>query len=78
MLSEDAILFLFSILAGLLLGLTAWGLLQVRWRNGRNNSVEPGDETSSSSDETLLLGLLVVAAFALGAFITYALLGLRL
>jgi hypothetical protein len=77
MLSEDAILFLFSILAGLLLGLTAWGLLQVRWRNGRNDWIGPGDETSSS-DETLLLGLLVVAAFALGAFITYALLGLRL
>jgi hypothetical protein len=77
MLSEGAILFLLSILAGLLLGFTAWGLLRVRWRNGRNDWIEPGDE-ASSSDETLLLGLLAVAAFALGAFITYALLGLRL
>jgi hypothetical protein len=81
MLSGDAILLLLSIVAGLLLGIMAWGFLRVQWRGSRNDWIEPGDNVSSdeasSSDETLL-GLLVVAAFTLGAFVVYALLGLRL
>ncbi len=81
MLSGSAILLLLSIVAGLLLGIMAWGFLRVQWRGSRNDWIEPGDNASldeaSSSDETLL-GLLVVAAFALGAFVVYALLGLRL
>jgi hypothetical protein len=69
MLSGSAILLLLSVLAGLFLGSVAWGLMRVRWREARSYWIEPGDE--------ILLGLLAVAAFALGAFITYALLGLR-
>jgi hypothetical protein len=80
MLSGGAILLLLSIVAGLLLGIMAWGFLRVQWRGSRNDWIEPGDNASSdeaSSDEALL-GFLVVAAFALGAFVVYALLGLRL
>jgi hypothetical protein len=80
MLSGGAILLLLSIVTGLLLGIMAWGFLRVQWRGSRNDWIEPGDNASSdeaSSDETLL-GLLVVAAFTLGAFVVYALLGLRL
>jgi hypothetical protein len=70
MLSGSMILLLLSVLAGLLLGTIAWGLLRIRWRKSGNDWIEPGDE--------ILLGFLAVAAFSLGAFITYAVLGLRL
>ena len=70
MLSGSAILLLLSILAGLLLGTVAWALLRARWRKARNDWIEPGIE--------MLLALLAVGAFTLGAFITTALLGLRL
>jgi hypothetical protein len=76
MFSGSAILLLLSIAAGLLLGTLAWGFLRVQGRKGRNGWIEPGDE--ASSDDEVLLGLLAVAAFAFGAFVTYALLGLRL
>ena len=76
MLSGSRILLLLSVLAGLLLGTIAWGLLRIRWQKASNDWIEPGDE--ASSDDKVLLGFLAVAAFALGAFITYAVLGLRL
>ena len=70
MLSGGAISLLLCVLAGLLLGAVTWGLLRVGWRKAGNDWIEPGDE--------IMLGLLAVAAFALGAFVIYALLGLRL
>ena len=76
MLSGGAILLLLGMAAGLLLGVLAWGFVRLQWRKSRNDWIEPGDEASSGDE--VLLGLLAVAAFALGAFVTYALLGLRL
>lgn len=70
MLSGSVIILLLSILVGLLLGVVAWGFLRVRGHKIGADQMESGDE--------LLLGLLVLAAFASGAFLTYALLGLSL
>jgi hypothetical protein len=70
MLPGNVITILLSILVGLLLGVVAWGFLRVQWHKIGNEWMEPGNE--------LLLELLVLAAFALGVFLTYALLGLKL
>jgi hypothetical protein len=59
-----------SILVGFLLGLVTVGLLRVRRR--------PVDDSLPESSDVLLLGLLVLAAFAMGIFLTYILLGLLL
>jgi NhaP-type Na+/H+ or K+/H+ antiporter len=61
------ILLLLSILVGLVLGLVTRGLLQLRRQK---------EDAEAASPDGALLGLLVLAAFALGAFVTYALLGL--
>lgn len=58
---------LLSALAGLLLGLIVWGFLRAR-------SNEVGSALMRTHDD-LLLGLLLLAFFALGAFLTYILLG---
>lgn len=57
---------LLSILLGLLLGMFAWGVVRIQ-TNGKAN-------TWSDTDDSLLLGLLLLAALAFGAFLTYALL----
>ena len=67
MLSAHAIPLLLSILVGLLLGLLVWGF----WRTWRR---EVGGALLETRDD-LLLGLLMLAAFALGIFLTYVLLG---
>jgi hypothetical protein len=64
--SISAIPLLLSVLIGLLLGLLAWGLLRIRHRTD-------GDAVMESRDD-VLLGLLALGAFALGAFVTCLLL----
>ena len=54
-----------SILIGLLLGLMAWGLLQVRRAGGNTCPAEMGEE--------VLLWLLALAGFAMGIFLMYIL-----
>jgi hypothetical protein len=70
MLSGHAILFLLSILVGLLIGLVAWGFY--RARNHRF------DKALLAKRDDMLLGLVVLAAFSLGIFLTYALVGLTI
>lgn len=64
-----AIPLLISILIGLLLGLITWGFLRARGHEFDRAPIEVRDD--------VLIGLLVLAAFALGIFLTYALLGLN-
>jgi hypothetical protein len=59
----QAIPVLLAILMGLLFGLLAWGLLRMRGR-------EAGEALVGVRDD-VLIGLLVLAAFALGVFLTY-------
>jgi hypothetical protein len=61
---------LLSILVGFLLGLVTVGLLRLRRSPSEGSLPENGDG--------LLLGLLALAAFAMGVFLTYLLLGLLL
>ena len=57
---------LVSLLVGITLGLAAWGL--VRRQDSDANIVW------SPAPDRLLIGLLALAAFAIGAFVTYVLL----
>jgi hypothetical protein len=57
---------LLSLLIGLLLGLIAWGLWGV-WSH-------KADSVLMGTRDDLLLGLLLLAGFALGVFLTYLLL----
>jgi hypothetical protein len=57
---------LLSVLIALLLGLVTWGFLRVRRHATEDDSLETRDD--------MLLALLVLAVFCLGAFITYILL----
>jgi hypothetical protein len=61
------ILVLFSIIAGLLFGVIAWGVWRIKGQDIGSDWTRPRDD--------VLLGLLVLAAFAIGVFLTYALLG---
>jgi len=61
---------LISILVGLLLGLVTAGLLRLR--------SHPAEGTWSATNDGLLLGLLALAAFAMGVFVTYLVFGLLL
>lgn len=71
MLSAHAIpLLLISLLVGLLLGVLVWGF----WRAGRGAA--EGNPRGSRDD--VLLGLLILAAFAMGVFLAYALLNANL
>jgi hypothetical protein len=66
MLRIQAAPLLLSLLVGLTLGLAAWGL--VRGQDRKAGVVWP------QASDGLLIGLLALAAFALGAFVTYVLL----
>jgi hypothetical protein len=59
-----------SILVGFLLGLVTLGLLRLRHI--------PSEGSVSETTDGLLLGLLALAAFAMGVFLTYILFGLLL
>lgn len=59
-----------STLVGFLLGLVAVGLLRLRH--------SPTEGNLSGTDDGLLLGLLTLAAFAMGVFLMYVLFGLLL
>jgi hypothetical protein len=62
----SAIPLLLSLLAGLALGAVTGGALRL---------ARCKDDTGSVGHDGMLLGLLALAAFALGAFVTYLLLG---
>ena len=66
LLTQLILLQFINILIGLFLGLLAWGLLRAR---SHGNTILMG------ARDNLLLGLLVFASFAMGVFLTYALLG---
>jgi hypothetical protein len=53
------------LLVGLLIGLLGWGVARQRLPRHATRYMEPRDD--------LLLGLLVLAAFSLGVFLTYLL-----
>jgi hypothetical protein len=59
-----------SILVGFLLGLVTVGLLRLRH--------SPTEGSLPGTGDGLLLGLLTLAAFAMGVFVTYVLFGLLL
>jgi hypothetical protein len=59
-----------SILVGFLLGLVTLGLLRLRH--------SPTEGSWPGTGDALLLGLLALAAFAMGVFVTYVLFGLLL
>lgn len=59
-----------SILVGFLLGLVTVGLLRLRH--------SPTEGSLPGTSDSLLLGLLTLAAFAMGVFLTYILFGLLL
>lgn len=59
-----------SILVGFLLGLMTMGLLRLRH--------SPTEGSMPVASDSLLLGLLTLAAFAMGVFLTYVLFGLLL
>lgn len=59
----DRIPWLLSVLVGLLLGLVAWGFLRAHRQDIFGSLMGTWDN--------LLLGLLVLASFALGAFLVY-------
>ena len=59
----QAIPVLLAILVGLLFGLLAWAFLRMRRQEVRGALIGTGD--------AVLAGLLVLAAFALGVFLTY-------
>jgi hypothetical protein len=54
---------LLAVLVGLLCGLLAWGLLRIR--------SDDAGETSPGARDGVLVGLAVLAAFALGVFVSY-------
>ena len=64
--SIHAVPLLLSVLVGLLLALLAWGLLRIQRQADGSIATETRDD--------LLLGLLALAAFCLGVFVTYMLL----
>jgi hypothetical protein len=59
-----------SIMVGFLLGLVTVGLLRLRH--------SPTESSLPGTSDALLLGLLALAAFAMGVFLTYVLFGLLL
>lgn len=65
----SAVPVLMFMVTGLLLGLMGWGILRA-WRN---TDLDAFMETR----DDILMGLLALAAFALGAFLTFLLVGLH-
>jgi hypothetical protein len=68
-LQSSAIPALVGILLGLLLALVCWGFLRTQGHKSESAQLGARDD--------LLLGLLMLAVFGLGVFLTYALLGFR-
>lgn len=66
----SAIPLVISIMVGFLLGLMMVGLLRL--------CRSPAEGSFPGANDALLLGLLALAAFALGVFLTYLLFGLLL
>ena len=66
----SAIPLLLSILVGFLLGLVAVGIVRLRHHPAAVGSTERPDD--------VLVGFVALAAFAMGAFLTYLLFGLLL
>ncbi len=66
----SAIPLLLSILVGFLLGLVAVGILRLRHH--------PAEAGSTVISDDVLVGFVALAAFAMGAFLTYLLFGLLL
>ena len=62
---------LLAILIGPLLGIVAWGVLSARGSNRVDDTLP-----DTPSNDTFL-GVLVLAAFAMGVFLTYALLSFK-
>lgn len=69
--SMHAVPLLLSVLVGLLLCLVAWGLWQVHGHGGGDAALG----THGGGD--VLLWFLVLAAFALGVFLTYVLISVN-
>jgi hypothetical protein len=69
-LAVEAVPLLLSAVIGFILGLLTLGL-------ARSTRLRGGDASPETRDD-LLLGLLVLAAFALGGFVLYILVGFRL
>ena len=67
---SGAIPLLISLLVGLLMGLVTVGVLRLR--------SHPAEGSWPVVNDGLLLGLLALAAFAMGAFVTYLMFGLLL
>ncbi len=67
--SANAMVLLLSAMMGYLLGLVTWGLVQ-HWQR-------PDRARRRGSHDELLLIFLALATFALGAFVTYVLLGIK-
>jgi hypothetical protein len=65
----NAVPLLLMIIVGLLLALLGWGLLRF--------SRHAGPESSWEAPDDLLVALLALAAFALGAFVTFFAIGLH-
>ncbi len=66
MISPHLALVLVSLMVGLLLGVVTWSQVRARRYNGGADGPEAHDD--------LLVAFLVLAAFGLGAFVTYVLL----
>jgi len=60
---------LLFIIVGLLMGVLGWGLLRV-WRHADREAVW-------ETPDDVLVALLALATFALGAFLTFLVIGLR-
>jgi hypothetical protein len=65
----DAAPLVLTIIVGLLFGLLSWELLRV-WRHA-------GPEAGWETPDDVLVALLALAAFALGAFLTFLAIGLQ-
>jgi uncharacterized protein YacL len=63
---QEAIPLLVGIVVGLLLSVIAWSVVKTRR--------EPASETTVDVQQQVLLGLLLVAVFGAGIFVTYLLL----
>jgi hypothetical protein len=70
MASMRDILVVLGILIAAVLGLMGWGFWQLRR--------PPLSRAARGAHDGLLLGLLVLAAFSMGVFLSYALLGVNL
>jgi hypothetical protein len=68
MMPPSTIPLLVSLLVGFVLGVVTWGVLRLARRK---------EDAELASYDGVLLGLLALSAFALGAFLTYAFLAME-